>query len=156
MPQEFIGGMVAAVMATLISLTAVVLMVMLIIKAVGHKQKLHHEALMAMIERGVCDPALLTAKRQGYAVLGWGMALIGIGAAVLIGLITLGSAEGLMGGLIPLFVGVALVITHSVVRKSRAEAERNTTPPALHIGGAKIGRVGIARDSTEENTEGRA
>ncbi|MCK4303280.1 MAG: hypothetical protein KAY24_03495 [Candidatus Eisenbacteria sp.] len=111
-----------------LALAAIVIVVMLIVKAVNHSQKLRFEAIVAMIQKGVYEPRLLEPQAGSIITLGWGIALISIGAAIMVGLLVLGKTAALIVGLIPLFLGVGLVITQWLVRRQSAIAARSTEP----------------------------
>ena len=127
-----------------LSLTAVVIVVMLIIKAVNYSQKLRADVAVAMIQKGVYDPRFFEPQLGSAATLGWGIALIAAGAAIITGLLVLGKTGGLIGGLIPLFLGSGLVITYALVRRSSAKAVWGGAPPALFREPRDTGSAGAA------------
>lgn len=114
---------------------------------------LDHRERMAMIDRGLTPPQPLRTlyARSGSAALRGGLITAMVGLAVTIGLYTLGfllppslgSAPGHIGpwllpGLIPLFVGLALVVSHylappqpsSTAAPADAPADDDTPPQA--------------------------
>lgn len=113
---------------TLLSVAFVIIVVMLIVRAVNHAQRLRSEAVMAMIQKGVYDPRLLEPQPAGVALLGWGIALISVGAAIIVGLLIIDRTGGMIGGLIPLFLGVGLIVTYTMVRRSAAGEKRVAGP----------------------------
>jgi hypothetical protein len=116
MKQSHPGDIVPIVaMAVPISLfAAMVIIVVLVISQRLKKNRMLHETLRAMIEKGTPIPPELLhpqdAPRRPRSDLRSGLALIGIGIALLIAFYHLGSVpRGL--GLIPLLMGVAFLIT---------------------------------------------
>lgn len=124
-----------ALLWSFLSLVAIVIVVMLIVKAVNHSQRLRFEAIVAMIQKGVYDPRLLEPRAGSIVTLGWGIALISLGAAIMVGLLVLEKTAALMAGLIPLFLGVGLVITHWLARRLSAQAVRRTEPFPVSLQG---------------------
>lgn len=109
-----------AVFTTLVVLGAAVVIVMLIVKAIAHKQKVRQETIRMMLDRGVYDYRLIYGKKKGYASLGWGIVFVAIGFGMLVGFISLGLIrEGLMGSSIVLLLGVGLIVYHVMTRTDR-------------------------------------
>ena len=96
-----------------------------------------HREIMAMMEKGLLPKQYAryvraSRSRRGWGLLGWGVALSALGLALMIGLWPLGfvAAEPyplhfgpwMLVGLIPLFIGLALLITYFVTRKEEAAA----------------------------------
>jgi len=91
-----------------------------------------HREIMALAEKGLLPAQYMSASR-GRGLLGWGIALAALGLALMIGLWPIGfvvrvphTGESLyplnfgpwmLGGLIPLFIGLALLITYFLTRK---------------------------------------
>jgi len=105
-----------------------------------------HREIMALAEKGLlpAQHAPYTNASRGRGLLGWGIALAMLGLALIIGLWPLGfamrpggHAEGppyplyfgpwMLVGLIPLFTGLALLITYFVTRKEEAPAPETTS-----------------------------
>lgn len=104
-----------------------------------------HREIMAMVEKGVLPEQYARYSRasdrpQGRGLMGWGIALAALGLALMIGLWPLGFVRAGMGGpyplmfgpwmlmgLIPLFIGLALLIIYYLTR--REEKERVLTAP---------------------------
>jgi protein-S-isoprenylcysteine O-methyltransferase Ste14 len=91
-----------------------------------------HREIMAMVEKGISPEQYTRAprRRNGWALMGWGVALAMVGLALMAGLWPLGFVRGggespyplnfgpwMLIGLIPLFVGLALLIIYVVMRK---------------------------------------
>jgi|GEM_PF-3123576 len=113
---------------TLVSLAFVIIVVMLIIRAVNYSQRLRSEAMMAMVQKGMYDPRLLEPQPAGTALLGWGIALVAVGVALMVGLLILHKTAALIGGLIPLFLGAGLIVTYVLVRRLAAGEKQVTRP----------------------------
>ncbi len=105
-----------------------------------------HREILALAEKGLLPAqyAQYMSASRGRGLLGWGIALVALGLALMIGLWPLGfvtrpggHAEGppyplyfgpwMLGGLIPLFIGLALLITYFVTRKEEAPAPETTS-----------------------------
>ena len=105
-----------------------------------------HREILALAEKGLLPAqyAQYVSASRGRGLLGWGIALVALGLALMIGLWPLGFAmrpgghiEGppyplyfgpwMLMGLIPLFTGLALLITYFVVRKEEAPAPETTS-----------------------------
>lgn len=98
-----------------------------------------HREIMAMVEKGVLPEqyAQYTSASRGQrsrGMMGWGIAVTALGLALMAGLWPLGfarmGAEGpyplrfgpwMLFGLIPLFIGLALLIIYFVTRKEEKE-----------------------------------
>jgi hypothetical protein len=123
----------------------IVLIVFTVFKHGAAEDKRKHEAFNAALEKGVYDPALLGRGpgRRGTAALGWGFIFIAIGLALFVGFIALGIlSEAIIGSLIPLFMGIALVLYHRVRKSQALEADKNGKP--IQIAKADAPRAGSA------------
>ena len=93
-----------------------------------------HREIMAMVEKGML-PKQHAAKPRGQSgrgLLGWGIALAALGLALMVGLYPIGFlmkepyplffGPWMLVGLIPLFIGLALLITHFLTRKEKPPA----------------------------------
>ena len=106
-----------------------------------------HREILALAEKGLLPAqyAQYMSASRGRGLLGWGIALVALGLALMIGLWPIGfvtrpggHAEGppyplyfgpwMLGGLIPLFIGLALLITYFLTRKEEA-----STPEAVSV-----------------------
>jgi hypothetical protein len=113
-----------------------------------------HREIMAMVEKGVLPEQYARYSRasdspQGRGLMGWGIALAALGLALIIGLWPLGFVRAGMGGpyplrfgpwmlmgLIPLFIGLALLIIYYLTRREGKERvliapEEVSGPPGL-------------------------
>jgi len=91
-----------------------------------------HREIMALAEKGLLPAQYVSASRgrSGRGLLGWGIALAALGLALMIGLYPIGFivkepyplyfGPWMLVGLIPLFIGLALLITYFLTRKEEA------------------------------------
>ena len=90
-----------------------------------------HEEAMALIEKGLYDPALLAEPERKYrkeTFLLIGIIFLAIGIAIFIGLLIIGQIDGLIGGLIPCFIGVGLIVFYAILRRiEKQKLEREET-----------------------------
>jgi len=113
----------------LLSFSATVIIVLLIVSAVTKRQRIRQEMFSKMLESGIYDPRLLRPTRRSVAPLGWGIFFIAIGIALVIGLTVMGIfTEGVVGALIPLFIGAGLIVYHTLVQRG-AEGEAQNDKP---------------------------
>ena len=99
-----------------------------------------HREILALAEKGLLPAqyAQYVSASRGRGLLGWGIALVALGLALMIGLWPIGfvtrvphTGESLyplnfgpwmLAGLIPLFIGLALLITYFLTRKEETPA----------------------------------
>ncbi|MCK4511625.1 hypothetical protein KAW64_07800 [bacterium] len=121
-------------MTALVSIGSGVLIVMLIVKGVMSRDRTRKEAFELALQKGIYDPTIIRPNKRpgGNAALGWGIALLGIGIAQVIGFITLGIwNDAAIGALVPLFVGIGLIIFHTIVKRNAVDIEENGKPIQL-------------------------
>jgi hypothetical protein len=112
-----------------------------------------HREILAMVEKGLLPAQYAqymnaSRGRGGRGLLGWGIALVMLGLALMIGLWPIGftraGAENpyplnfgpwMLGGLIPLFIGLALLITYFLTRKEETLAPEMTSVEENEISG---------------------
>jgi hypothetical protein len=120
---------VFSLIMALMSFGLTIVIVLLIVSAVTKRQRIRQEMFSKMLESGIYDPRLLRPTRQSVAPLGWGIFFIAIGLALMIGLTVMGIfTDGVVGALIPLFIGIGLVVYHMLARRSSADAAENDKP----------------------------
>lgn len=85
---------------------AVILGFVLGLRYLGYRER------MAMIEKGIAPPCCYEHRGEGdrRASLRRGITVAMVGLALTLGLVTLGVGPWLLGGLIPLFVGLSILI----------------------------------------------
>jgi hypothetical protein len=126
-----IAPFVLGAIGMLVSSAVIVLIVLTVYKHAAAESRRKHEAFTAALEKGVYDPALLGRgpSRRGTATLAWGFIFIAIGLALFVGFIALGIlSEAIIGSLIPLFMGVALVLYHRARKSQALDADKNGKP----------------------------
>lgn len=91
-----------------------------------------HREIVALAEKGLMPVqyAQYVRASRGRGLLGWGIALAALGLALMIGLWPIGFivrepyplyfGPWMLTGLIPLFIGLALLITHFLTRKEES------------------------------------
>jgi hypothetical protein len=110
-----------------------------------------HREIMALVEKGLLPEQytryVSTSRgRSSRGLLGWGIALAMLGLALIIGLWPLGFTRAgvenpyplrfgpwMLTGLIPLFLGLALLITHFLTRQEE--------PPAPEAASVEEGEI---------------
>lgn len=126
---------------TLISLAALVLIVMFIVRGASQSQRTRKEAFEQALARGIYDRSLLMPRSKGIAPLGWGIFFAAIGIAMLIGFAALDIlAEGATGALIPLFVGIGLIVYYMITKHLRGE-DTNSEPIRIEPAGTVVSSV---------------
>jgi hypothetical protein len=91
--------------------------------------RIRQEMFSKMLEHGVYDPRFLRRTRRSVAPLGWGIFFIAVGIALMIGLTIMGIfTNGVIGSLIPLFVGAGLIVYYTLVQRRTAEESENDKP----------------------------
>ena len=96
-----------------------------------------HRETMALVEKGLLPEqyARYMSTSRGRGLLGWGIALVMLGLALMIGLWPIGFTRAgvenpyplnfgpwMLVGLIPLFIGLALLIIYFLTRKEETPA----------------------------------
>lgn len=92
-----------------------------------------HREILKLAEKGLLPEQyakyISASRSQNRGALGWGIALVAVGLALMAGLWPIGFVYGkyplgfgpwMLVGLIPLFIGLALLITYVLVRKEEA------------------------------------
>ena len=139
-----VGPFIVGALGMLTGTAMIVLIVFTVFKHGAAEDKRRHEAFNAALEKGVYDPSLLGGpKKRGAAALGWGFIFIAIGLALFVGFIALGIlSEAIIGSLIPLFMGIALVLYHRVRKSQALDADKNGKP--IQISKTDAPRAGSA------------
>jgi hypothetical protein len=120
---------VFSLIMALLSFSATVVIILLIVSAVAKRQRIRQEMFTKMLESGLYDPRFLRPTRRSVAPLGWGIFFIAVGIALMIGLTVMGIfTDGVIGSLIPLFVGGGLILYYVLVQKHAAGEAENDKP----------------------------
>jgi hypothetical protein len=144
-PSSMIGPFVLGAIGMLTGFGMVIIIVLTVFKHAAAESRRKQEAFTAALEKGVYDPSLLGAgpAKRGTAALGWGFVFIAVGAALFAGFVSLGIlADALIGSLIPLFMGIALVLYHRVRKSQALDADKNGKP--IQIAKSDAPRAGSA------------
>jgi hypothetical protein len=115
-----------------------------------------HREILAMVEKGLLPAQYAqymsaSRGRGGRGLLGWGIALVMLGLALMIGLWPIGFVgrpgpehgswyplnfgPWMLAGLIPLFIGLALLIIYFLTRKEETSAPEMTSVEEGEISG---------------------
>jgi hypothetical protein len=112
-----------------------------------------HREILAMVEKGLLPAQYAqymnaSRGRGGRGLLGWGIALVMLGLALMIGLWPIGFTQAgvenpyplgfgpwMLAGLIPLFIGLALLIIYFLTRKEETLAPEMTSGEEGEISG---------------------
>jgi hypothetical protein len=120
---------VFSLIMALLSFSATVVIVLLIVSAVTKRQRIRQEMFAKMLESGIYDPRLLRPTRRSVAPLGWGIFFAAVGVALIIGLSVMGIfRDGVVGALIPLFIGAGLITYHTLLQRGAAGEIDNDKP----------------------------
>ena len=97
-----------------------------------------HKEIVTLAEKGLLPEQYaryVSASRNGRGLLGWGITMAMLGLALIIGLWPIGIVEKeyilgfgpwMLFGLIPLFIGLALLIFYFVTRKEKASEKEQS------------------------------
>jgi xanthine/uracil permease len=120
---------VFSLIMALFSFGATIVIVLLIVSAVNKRQRIRKEMFTKMLEAGIYDPKFLRPTRRSVAPLGWGIFFAAVGVALIIGLSVMGIfREGVVGALIPLFIGAGLITYHTLLQRGVAGETENDKP----------------------------
>jgi len=104
----------------------VVLIVLIIFKSRNRWREMINKERLALIEKGVTEfPEEFTKSINLHLYMVWGFILSGFGLALIIGLAISGEWDGIVGGLIFLFIGLALLLFYRIQLKK--EEAKNIT-----------------------------
>lgn len=106
-----------------------------------------HREILALAEKGLLPEQYaqyISAShgRGGRGLLGWGIALAMLGLALMIGLWPIGFVERtfplgfgpwMLFGLIPLFIGLALLITYFMTREKESHAPESPSEEKVEL-----------------------
>ncbi|KPK87097.1 hypothetical protein AMJ80_12550 [bacterium SM23_31] len=114
------------ILITLSFFTLLILIIFVIHRnRVRHRELIHKERL-ALIEKGVTEfPDEFRKGVNLHLYMAWGFVFSGFGLALIIGLMIIGDWEGIIGGLIFLFIGLALLLFYKI--QSKKEEAKNLT-----------------------------
>ena len=120
---------VFSLIMALMSFGLTIIIVLLIVSAITKRQRIRQEMFSKMLESGIYDPRFMRPMRRSVAALGWGIFFIALGIALVIGLTVMGIfTHGVVGALIPLFIGAGLIVYYVIVRALVAGEADNDKP----------------------------
>lgn len=102
---------------------------------------------MALIAQGLAPESKGTAERS-KTLLATGLIVGLVGLAITIALLTIGVGVWLLFGLLPLFIGLALVLSALILRPEKPKAAKEA-PLEAHTTGLAQEAVGVERDQAE-------
>ena len=83
---------------------------------------MNYKETIALAEKGLARPE----QKAGKGLLRWGVVVTGLGIALSLGLYTIGFSAGdnyplhlgpwMLGGLVPLFLGLSLILIHTLTK----------------------------------------
>ena len=106
-----------------------------------------HREILTLAEKGLLPKqyAQYVRASRGRGLLGWGIAMAALGLALMIGLWPLGFiveepyplhfGPWMLTGLIPLFIGLALLITYFLTRKEEAPTQEAGSVEEVEVPG---------------------
>jgi hypothetical protein len=110
-------------MDALIPCLGVVVILAIIFGFLGFLRYMNYKETLALAEKGLTRPE----KKSGKGLLRWGIVVTAIGLALSLGLYPLGFDSGpnyplhlgpwMLGGFVPLFLGLGLVLLHYLTEK---------------------------------------
>lgn len=112
--ETMIPGGITAIVLIVVSFSLPIVGIALLFAFIFKLVKARHEEKMAMIERGLTE---MPSGRKGRGLLVGGLVFAPIGLALVIGLAIAGAAHQVGVGLVPLFLGLALIGGHYMTRK---------------------------------------
>jgi hypothetical protein len=123
------------VVVTTVTCATPVLVFLIIFGSVVLLRWFRHREVVALADKGLLPEQYVRAMSaaRGRGLLGWGVALSALGLAMMIGLYPIGFVAEthfplqfgpwMLGGLIPLFIGLALLITYFLTRREEPPLE---------------------------------
>ena len=106
---------------------SIVSVLLVIFGFIAFLRYMNYRETIALAERGLSRPERPEAK-NGKGLLRWGIIITALGIALSLGLYPIGFSAGygyplglgpwMLGGFVPLFLGVGLILLHVLTRKS--------------------------------------
>ncbi len=112
--ETMVPGGITVIVAILGAFAVPIVGIALLFVFIFKLVKARHEEKMAMIEHGLTE---MPSNRKGRGLLVGGLVFAPIGLALVIGLAIAGAAHQVGVGLVPLFLGLALIGGHYLTRK---------------------------------------
>jgi hypothetical protein len=106
---------------------SIVSVLLVIFGFIAFLRYMNYRETIALAERGLSRPERMEAK-NGKGLLRWGIIVTALGIALSVGLYPIGFASGydyplglgpwMLGGFVPLFLGLGLILLHVLTRKN--------------------------------------
>ena len=112
--EQIIPGGITAILAVAGAFAIPIVLIVMLFTFIFKLVKARHEEKIAMIEHGLTEAP---SGGKGIVLLVTGLVFGAIGLALVIGLPIAGVAEKIVGGLVPLFIGLALIGGHYLTQK---------------------------------------
>ena len=119
-PCSFLRGIMLSDFVPCISIVSVLLV---IFGFLAFLRYMNYRETLALAERGLSRPEAKSSK----GLLRWGIVVTGLGLALTLGLYLAGFASGesyplrlgpwMLGGFVPLFLGLSLILSHILLQK---------------------------------------
>jgi uncharacterized protein DUF6249 len=110
-------------MADLVPCISIVSILIVVFAFIGFMRYMNYRETLALAEKGITRPE----AKNGKGLLRWGVLVTALGAALSLGLYFVGfaSAENyplhlgpwMLGGFVPLFLGLGLILSHFLTQK---------------------------------------
>ena len=114
-------------LADLVPCISIVSVLLVIFGFIAFLRYLNYRETIALAERGLSRPERPEAKNS-KGLLGWGITVTALGLALSLGLYPIGFSSGydyplhlgpwMLGGFVPLFLGLGLILLHVLTRKN--------------------------------------
>jgi len=114
--EQMIPGGITAILAIAGAFAIPIVLIVMFFIFIFKLVKAKHEEKIAMIKSGLKE---VPSGKRGTGLLVTGLVFGAIGVALVIGLPIAGVAEKIVGGLVPLFIGLALIGGHYLTRKEK-------------------------------------
>ena len=112
--------------ADLVPCISIVSVLLVIFGFIAFLRYMNYRETLALAEKGLTRPERLEAKDK-KGLLGWGIVITALGFALSLGLYPLGFSAGesyplhlgpwMLGGFVPLFLGLGLILLHLLTQK---------------------------------------
>jgi len=118
--EQFMPGGVVAVLTIVGAFAVPIIGIVMLFTFLAKVVKAKHAEKIAMIEHGLTEPP---RSKRGRGLLVAGLVFAAIGLGFVVGLPIGGATKQVGVGLVPLFIGVALIGGHYLTRRAEHEEE---------------------------------
>ena len=107
----------------------VILIILIVFRSRVRWREMIHKERLALIEKGVTEfPEEFTKGINLHLYMAWGFIFSGFGLALIIGLAIIGEWDGIVAGLIFLFIGLGLLLFYKIQSKKEEAKSLTETP----------------------------